>query len=137
MVEEGFEGGFFLVEGFYLGGEGFVFLLLFVGGAGFVASVACVLGFVVAFLQVLFFAQGVLFVAVLGVVSVIVFDVPVALEDEQVVDDVVHEAAVVADDDEAPFVVAQELLEDFECVDVEVVGGLVEYEEVGIGHEHL
>ena len=65
----------------------------------------------------------------------VVADAAFAFENEEVVDDVVHKAAVVADDDKAALVADEELLEDAEGVDVKVVGGLVEDEEVGVGHQ--
>ena len=135
-AEEVFQLGFLGGEGLDFGGEGFVFPLLFVGGAGFVGVGALVFRLFVARFQGLVAARGVLGCAVLGVVAGIVADVAVAFEDHEVVDDVVHETAIVADDDEASLIVAEEAFEDFERVDVEVVGGLVENQEVGVGHEH-
>ena len=60
----------------------------------------------------------------------------VAFEDEEVVHNLVHEVAVVADDDDAAFEVLQVLLENLQGIDVEVVGRLVEHEEVRALHEH-
>ena len=52
------------------------------------------------------------------------------------VDHLVHEIAVVADDDDTAGEVLQVFLEDLQGDDVEVVGGLVEHEEVGVLHQH-
>ena len=48
------------------------------------------------------------------------------------VDDIVEEISVVADDDSAAGVVGEVFFEDAESDDVEVVGGFVEDEEVGL-----
>lgn len=125
--EDFFEFVFFFVEAFDFGGEGFVFSLLLIGGAGFAVAIAFVFWFLLAFLQGFGTLLCVFGGAVFGVVAVVVADATVALKDQEVVDDVVHETAVVAYDDEAAAVVFEELFEDFEGVDVEVVGRLVEY----------
>src|SRR6266849_9345286 len=65
------------------------------------------------------------------------FDVALALEGEHVGGDAVEEPAVVADDDGAAGKILQRLLERAQGVDVEVVGGLVEKEQVGARLEHL
>ena len=56
------------------------------------------------------------------------------MHDEYVVDDVVEEIAVVAYHHYAAFEVGEILLQDSESHDVEVVGGLVENQEVGALH---
>ena len=52
------------------------------------------------------------------------------------VDDLVHEIAVVADDDDAAVEILEVLLENLQGIDVEVVGRFVEDEEVGALHQH-
>ena len=81
--------------------------------------------------------SGVLFLrlAVLCVVAGEVLDVAVAVEDEEVLNDFVHEIAVVADNDEASAEGGEVVFEDVEGWDVEVVGRFVEDEEVGVAHE--
>ena len=66
----------------------------------------------------------------------VVADASFAFENKDVVDQIVHKRAVVADDDGASFVAFQKALEDTYCVDIQVVGGLVEDKEVGVGHQH-
>jgi hypothetical protein len=65
------------------------------------------------------------------------FDVGVALEGEDVGADAVEEEAVVADDDGAAGEVDEGVLEGAQGLDVEVVGGLVEEEDVAAGAEEL
>ena len=48
----------------------------------------------------------------------------------------VHEVAVVADDDDASLEALQIFFEHLQSNDVEVVGGLVQHEEVGVAHQH-
>ena len=60
----------------------------------------------------------------------------VAFEDEEMVHNLVHEVAVVADNDDAALEVLQVLLQNLQRSDVEVVRGLVEDKEVGALHEH-
>ena len=63
-------------------------------------------------------------------------DPAVALEDEGARHDVVEEVAVVADQQQRAGVVHQQLLQDVERVGVEVVGRLVEHQDVGrLGEE--
>ena len=61
----------------------------------------------------------------------------VALEGEDVRRDAVEEPAVVADDHGAAGIVEQRLLERAQRVDVEVVGRLVEQQQVGALLQHL
>ena len=51
--------------------------------------------------------------------------------------DTVEEVAVVRDDDHRPFVTFELLLEPGDGVDIEVVGRLVEEEDVGLGEQYL
>src|SRR5690242_19663014 len=74
---------------------------------------------------------------VVGVVALEPDDLAVALEGEHVRRDPVEEPAVVADDHGAAGEVEQRLLERAERVDVEVVGGLVEQEDVAAAAEQL
>ena len=64
-------------------------------------------------------------------------DLGVALEGEHVGGDAVEEPAVVADDHGAPREAQQGLLQGPQRVDVEVVGGLVEEQDVAAGLQHL
>ena len=77
-----------------------------------------------------------LIVAELGVVAGEVVHFALSTEHEQVVHHLVHEVAVVAHHDDAALEVGQVFLQSLEGGDVEVVGGLVEDEEVGGLHEH-
>ena len=52
------------------------------------------------------------------------------------IDHLIHEITVVADHDDTTREVLQVLLEDLECHDVEVIGWLIEHQEVGVTHEH-
>src|SRR6266540_2865262 len=61
----------------------------------------------------------------------------VALAGEDVCRDPVEEPAVVRDDEDAPGVLEERVLERAEGLDVEVVRGLVEEQEVPAGHERL
>ncbi len=65
------------------------------------------------------------------------FDVAVALEGEDVGGDAVEEPAVVADDHGAAGEILQRLLERAQRLDVEVVGRLVEQQQVGARAQHL
>ena len=60
----------------------------------------------------------------------------VTFEDEEVVHNLVHEVAVVRDDDDAASEVLQVLLQNLQRSDVEIVRGLVEDEEIGALHEY-
>ena len=73
---------------------------------------------------------------ILGVVAGEVLHLALALEHQQMVDYLVHEIAVVAHYDDAAGEVLQVFLQNLQRHDVEVVGGLVEHEEVGIPHQH-
>src|SRR5438067_2482586 len=64
-------------------------------------------------------------------------DMAVALESQDVGRDAIEEPAIVADDHGATGEILQRLLKRAQRVDVEVVGGLVEQEDVGAGLEHL
>ena len=52
------------------------------------------------------------------------------------VDDLIHEVAVVAHHDDTTGEVLKVFLENLKRLDIEVVGGLVENEEVGILHQY-
>ena len=52
------------------------------------------------------------------------------------VHDVVHKASVVAHYDQAPFVGLEEPLQNPDGVYIQVVGGLVKNQEVGVGHQY-
>src|SRR6185312_3300958 len=65
------------------------------------------------------------------------FDVAVALEREDVGGDTVEEPAIVADDDGAAGKILERLFQRAQRVDVEIVSGLVEQEQVGARLEHL
>src|SRR6202162_5062298 len=64
-------------------------------------------------------------------------DVALPFEGEHVGRDAVEEPAIVADDDGAAGKILQRLLERAQRIDVEVVGGLVEEEQIGARLEHL
>ena len=74
--------------------------------------------------------------AVLAVVAGEVLHHAVAQEHKGVVNGAVHEETVVAHDYHAAVELRQVVLENLEGGDVEVVGGLVEDEEIGLAHEH-
>ena len=57
-------------------------------------------------------------------------DAPAALEHERARDDVVEKRAIVADDEQRPRELEQQLLEQIERLDVEIVRRLVEHEQV-------
>src|SRR6266550_699812 len=65
------------------------------------------------------------------------FDMAVAFECQDVGGDAVEEPAVVADDHGAAGEILQRLFESAQCIDVEIVGRLVEQQHVGAGFEHL
>src|SRR3569832_392988 len=65
------------------------------------------------------------------------FDVAVALEGKNVRRDAVEEPAIMADDDGAAGEVLPRLFERAQRLDVEIVGGLVEQQEVRTGAQHL
>ena len=52
------------------------------------------------------------------------------------VDHLIHKISVVADDDDAAGEILQILLQNLKGDDVEVVGRLVEHEEVRVLHQH-
>ena len=61
---------------------------------------------------------------------------PCPSEDKQMVHNLVHKEAVVRYDDDASGEVLRVFLQHLKRLDVKVVGRLVEYEEVGIAHQH-
>ena len=65
------------------------------------------------------------------------FDVAVALERQDMGGDAVEEPAVVADDDGAAGEILQRLFQRAQRIDVEIVGRLVEQQQVGAGPQHL
>ena len=74
---------------------------------------------------------------VVGVVALEPDDLAVAFEGEQVGRDPVEEPAVVADHDRAAGELQERVLERAQGVDVEIVGGLVEEEEVPAAFQEL
>ena len=70
-----------------------------------------------------------------GVVVAAVVAQPAPMDEHGRVRDFVQKAAVVGDDEHGALPRRQEELEPRECVHVEVVGGLVEEEQVGLGEE--
>ena len=73
---------------------------------------------------------------VFAVVAREVLHPSIAFEHEEVVHHFVHEIAVVAHHNEAALELGKVVLQDLQRDDVEVVGGLVEDEEVGGSHQH-
>src|SRR5437868_11643751 len=74
---------------------------------------------------------------VIGEIALEPFDVALALERQHVGGDAVQEPAVVADDDRAAGEILERLFERAQRVDVEIVGRLVEQQDVGAGFEHF
>ena len=74
---------------------------------------------------------------VVGEVALEPLDMRVALEGQDVRGDAVQEEAVVRDDDGAAGVVGERVFQRAQGLDVEVVGGLVEQQQVGAGLQHL
>ena len=70
-----------------------------------------------------------------GVIAVEVFDTAFPFEDEEVLGEFVEEESVVGDDDDATREFEEEFFEDVEGDDIEVIGGFVEDEEVGVVHK--
>ena len=60
----------------------------------------------------------------------------VALENEQMVYHLIHEISVVTHYDNAAREVLKILLKHLERLYIKVVGGLIEYQEVGVAHQH-
>ena len=58
------------------------------------------------------------------------------MENQQMVGHLVHEVAVVADHDDAAAEILQIFFKRLERGNVEVIGGFVQHEEIGIGHQH-
>ncbi len=73
---------------------------------------------------------------VLGVVALVEVDLAV-VDLGHAVDHGVHEGAVVADHDDGALVAAQEALEPLDRLQIEVVGGLVEQQHLGVADEQL
>ena len=91
----------------------------------------------------LFFGQlgGFLLMALFpgAVFAVIAWEIPhmaISREHKGVVHRAVHEEAVVANDNDAAVELRQVFLQDFQRGDVQIVGGLVEDEEIGLGHQY-
>ena len=72
----------------------------------------------------------------LGIVAGEILDFSVSVEYEQVVNDLVHEVTVVADHDDTAGEVHEVFFENLECLDIQVIGGLVENKEIGILHQY-
>src|SRR6202040_2498665 len=64
-------------------------------------------------------------------------DMAVALKGEDMRGDTVQKPAIVADDHGATGKVLQRLLERTQRIDIEIVGRLVEQEDIGAGFEHF
>src|SRR5882724_9683605 len=65
------------------------------------------------------------------------FDMALAFEGEDMSGDAVEEPAVMADDHGAAGKILQRLFERAQGIDVEIVGGLVEQQDIGAGFEHF
>src|SRR6478752_9388426 len=74
---------------------------------------------------------------VIGKIALEPFDMAVALEGEDMGRDTVEEPAIVADDHGAAGVILQRLFERTQRVDVEIVGRLVEQQDVRARFQHL
>ena len=74
--------------------------------------------------------------AIVGVVARIILEFAIALHHEQMIDHLVHEISVMAYHDHATSEVGEIFLKHIECHDVEIVGRLIEDEEVGRTHQH-
>jgi hypothetical protein len=74
--------------------------------------------------------------AMLGVVARKIFNCPLPLENEEVVDDLIEKIAVVGHYGHASSEIQEVLLKDIESKDVKVVRGLVEDQEIGILHKY-
>ena len=74
---------------------------------------------------------------VVGVVAFEPGDLAIALEGEDVSGDAVEKPAVVGNDDRAPGKLEERLLECAQCVDIEIIGRLVEQQHIGAGLQHL
>ena len=75
-------------------------------------------------------------IAILGIIAWEVLDLAIALEHEQMVDHLIHEITVVAHHNHTAREILKVFLEDLQGHDIEVVGGLVKHEEVGVLHQH-
>ena len=64
-----------------------------------------------------------------------ILEFAVAFEDEQVIGNLIHEVAVVRHDDQTARVGLQVLFKHLQRQDVEVVGRLVEHQEIRIAHQ--
>src|SRR6185437_7876288 len=81
--------------------------------------------------------RGIFFVVLLeipglGVVTREIADEALPFEYQQMIDQPVHKIPVVRDDEQTALVFAQEILQDSQGREVEIVGGLVEDEEIGV-----
>ena len=74
--------------------------------------------------------------AVLAVVAGEVLDMAVTREHKGVIHRAVHEETVVAHDDDATDELREVFLENLKGGDVQVIGRLIQDEEVGLGHQH-
>ena len=97
----------------------------------FCVSIVSAFGSSFSLLGFLFRILLLLPLAVVGIVARKIFYRSVAGKHEKVVHDIVEEITVVAHYDHAPFEVGQIFLKYTEGYNVKVVGGLVEYQEVG------
>src|SRR4029079_1702368 len=74
---------------------------------------------------------------VVGEIALEPLDVAVALEGEDVGGDAIQEEAIMADDDSAAGEILERRFKRGECLHVEIVGRLIEQNEVGAGFQHL
>ena len=72
---------------------------------------------------------------ILGIVAREILDLTIAPKDQQMVDHLIHEIAVVADDNHAAREILQVFFQYLKRHDVQIVGRLVEHQEVGILHQ--
>jgi len=73
---------------------------------------------------------------VLGVITREIPDLAGPFKDQQVVDNLVHKVPVVRNHQYTTFEVLQVVFQDIQRQDIEVVGGLVQNQEVGIAHQN-
>ena len=62
---------------------------------------------------------------------------PAAVDFDDAVGQLLHQPPVVGDDDDGAAIVGQKVLQPGDGVDVQMIGGLVEHEDVGAGHQRL
>ena len=138
FVELGFEGGDGLLEGGDLGLDGGELALFFLGNlAGFSGGLGLGEGFGFEALQGVQLGggeRGALFLVV-AVVAGAEVEAAFTFKGEQAVADAVEEIAVVADDEDAAGEGEHGFFEDAHGLQVEVVGGLIEDEEVAAAAE--